>query len=57
MHPQIRSPEPGVCPICHMNLEPIPDERRNQSASAASTSVVESAAFGDRLRVRAPGFV
>jgi len=57
MHPQIRSPEPGVCPICHMNLEPIPDERRNQSAPAASTSVVESAAFGDRLRVRAPGFV
>lgn len=40
MHPQIRSPEPGECPICHMNLEPIPEERRNapapSSAQAAS---------------------
>jgi len=99
MHPEIRSPDAGECPICHMNLEPIPDERRNQSAPAASapaasapanvtavtlteekqrsvglaTSVVQSASFGDRLRVpgiigapetgisqvrvRAPGFV
>ncbi|MBL8742545.1 MAG: efflux RND transporter periplasmic adaptor subunit, partial [Myxococcales bacterium] len=24
MHPQIRSPIPGTCPICFMNLEPIP---------------------------------
>lgn len=24
MHPEIRSPEPGECPICHMSLEPIP---------------------------------
>jgi Cu(I)/Ag(I) efflux system membrane fusion protein len=40
MHPQIRSPEPGECPICHMNLEPIPDERRNAPApsSAQATS-------------------
>ena len=27
MHPQIRSPDPGECPICHMTLEPIPAER------------------------------
>jgi membrane fusion protein, copper/silver efflux system len=27
MHPQIRSPNPGTCPICFMNLEPIPRER------------------------------
>lgn len=25
MHPQIVSREPGECPICHMNLEPIAD--------------------------------
>lgn len=24
MHPQVRSPDPGTCPICFMNLEPIP---------------------------------
>ncbi|MDP3220917.1 MAG: efflux RND transporter periplasmic adaptor subunit [Deltaproteobacteria bacterium] len=28
MHPEIRSPDPGVCPICYMNLEPIPADRR-----------------------------
>lgn len=27
MHPQIRSPVPGTCPICFMKLEPIPEER------------------------------
>jgi len=26
MHPQIRSPDPGTCPICHMDLVPIPAE-------------------------------
>ncbi len=26
MHPQITSPDPGECPICHMALEPIPDD-------------------------------
>jgi membrane fusion protein, copper/silver efflux system len=31
MHPQIRSPEPGECPICHMNLEPTPAERRSEA--------------------------
>lgn len=36
MHPQIRSPRPGHCPICHMNLEPIPDERLQ--APAATTA-------------------
>ena len=29
MHPQIRSPDPGDCPICHMRLEPIADERQH----------------------------
>lgn len=28
MHPQITSEHPGECPICHMALEPIPDEAR-----------------------------
>lgn len=33
MHPEIRSPDPGECPICHMNLEPIPAERKSGSAT------------------------
>ncbi len=34
MHPQIRSPVPGTCPICFMNLEPIPDERKGAPKAA-----------------------
>lgn len=34
MHPQIRSPDPGECPICHMTLEPIPEDRRGTSTAA-----------------------
>lgn len=30
MHPQIRSPDPGECPICHMHLEPIPEGRLSE---------------------------
>lgn len=37
MHPQIRSPDPGECPICHMRLEPIPEERR-QSMTPTPTA-------------------
>jgi hypothetical protein len=43
MHPQIRSPEPGECPICHMNLEPIPEERRNAPATSSAQAASPSA--------------
>ncbi len=43
MHPQIRSPEPGECPICHMNLEPIPAARRSEAAPAAGASSMAAA--------------
>ena len=36
MHPQIRSPDPGHCPICHMTLEPIPEDRRQPAAPVSS---------------------
>jgi hypothetical protein len=26
MHPEVRSSEPGTCPKCGMNLEPIQDD-------------------------------
>ena len=35
MHPQIRSADPGTCPICYMSLEPIPD-RGAQPAHAGA---------------------
>jgi membrane fusion protein, copper/silver efflux system len=34
MHPQIVSNEPGECPICHMDLEPIAQDRTAASAAA-----------------------
>lgn len=36
MHPQITSPTSGECPICHMALEPIPDERGDHGAHSRS---------------------
>jgi hypothetical protein len=38
MHPQIRSAVPGTCPICFMNLEPIPDERKGTPKPAVPTA-------------------
>jgi membrane fusion protein, copper/silver efflux system len=37
MHPQIVSPDPGECPICHMRLELIPEERRHATPAASPT--------------------
>ncbi|MBK7535011.1 MAG: hypothetical protein IPI49_06435 [Myxococcales bacterium] len=34
MHPQIRSPRPGECPICHMTLEPVPADRSAGASGA-----------------------
>lgn len=45
MHPQIVSPDPGECPICHMNLELIPEDRRRATGPmTASLSDAGSAA-------------
>jgi membrane fusion protein, copper/silver efflux system len=42
MHPQIVSSEPGECPICHMNLEPISSER--SAARGAATPPANASA-------------
>lgn len=34
MHPQIRAPEPGTCPICYMSLEPIPEHSSHAPPAA-----------------------
>jgi membrane fusion protein, copper/silver efflux system len=49
MHPQIRSPNPGNCPICFMTLEPIPDEHRGHALPPASASAPPQA--DDRARL------
>ena len=38
MHPQIRSPVPGTCPICFMTLEQIPDEHAKHSGAPVSSA-------------------
>jgi hypothetical protein len=43
MHPQIRSPVPGNCPICFMTLEPIPDEHKNHAPKPAPSGSTERA--------------
>lgn len=36
MHPQIRQPRPGRCPICAMDLIPLAEEPQEEEAAAAS---------------------
>lgn len=38
MHPQIRSPEPGACPICGMDLVPLSAAREEQDPSRVTLS-------------------
>lgn len=44
MHPQITSPTPGECPICHMTLERIPEDR---GGDARGHDARDAAAAGD----------
>lgn len=48
MHPEVKSAHPGECPICHMNLEPIPETRQKPAAPkpAAPPAPGASAAGG-----------
>lgn len=43
MHPQIRSGDPGECPICHMSLEPIPAERQQGNADPLTSRTADDA--------------
>ncbi len=46
MHPEIRSAAAGTCPICFMNLEPIPAERTGGSSSAPSAVPAPTSSAG-----------
>jgi Cu(I)/Ag(I) efflux system membrane fusion protein len=46
MHPDITAHEPGTCPICFMNLEPIPDDRL-AAADEVGTPVTSTSEPGD----------
>lgn len=51
MHPQIRSADPGECPICHMSLELIPAERQQPTPGS---SVATPAAASDAAVTASP---
>jgi Cu(I)/Ag(I) efflux system membrane fusion protein len=41
MHPQITAADPGECPICHMDLEPIDPARAHNHADHTATAAAE----------------
>lgn len=43
MHPQIRSADPGTCPICHMDLVPIPADRQQGPSPDSPASTMGAA--------------
>ncbi len=43
MHPQIKLPKPGLCPICNMNLIPLTMDETETGASMRQLTVSESA--------------
>lgn len=52
MHPQIRQPEPGICPICEMDLTPLEAQSNDDplvlqmSATAAKIAQIETITLG-----------
>lgn len=42
MHPQVKSHDPGECPICQMTLEPIPVSRKKPAAPRAASAAASS---------------
>ena len=53
MHPQIRQPEPGICPICEMDLIPLEENTSNDpyvlemTEAAAQLANIQTATVGD----------
>jgi membrane fusion protein, copper/silver efflux system len=43
MHPQVRLPQKGLCPICHMDLIPLTDDETSDAAGLRELTVSEAA--------------
>jgi Cu(I)/Ag(I) efflux system membrane fusion protein len=43
MHPQIRQPDPGLCPICAMDLIPVTEEAQDEPVGMRRLAVSEAA--------------
>lgn len=46
MHPEVKSHDPGECPICHMTLEPIPEARKKPSGPKKAAMAAPPSASG-----------
>jgi Cu(I)/Ag(I) efflux system membrane fusion protein len=46
MHPQVKSHDPGECPICQMTLEPIPVSRKSSAPRAVNAGPSAAASSG-----------
>src|SRR5688572_6229429 len=44
MHPEVKSHDPGECPICHMTLEPIPEARKKSPPKKPSSAATPPSA-------------
>ena len=49
MHPQIRLPQPGKCPICGMDLIPLKTQSGDQSKSAATLRELRLSPYAEKL--------
>ncbi|ACY16068.1 efflux RND transporter periplasmic adaptor subunit [Haliangium ochraceum] len=52
MHPQVRSPEPGACPICGMDLIPVSEAGGGDDDDTAPRRVALSPAARELARIR-----
>ncbi len=50
MHPQIRSPESGLCPICAMDLVPVAEGESDRGARPERVSLSDAARIKARIR-------
>lgn len=49
MHPQIRLPRPGKCPICHMDLIPLKADAAATAGAHSTAPVLELSAYAEKL--------
>lgn len=56
MHPQIRQPEPGDCPICGMDLIPLDDDGDDEGLDANAIRMSPTAMQLANIRTAAVGF-
>lgn len=55
MHPQVRQPKPGLCPICAMDLIPAPTEHAEPSGQSSAAATEWTCSMHPLIREPKPG--